>query len=146
MRIDRVLRSSHSVAHIARHEVTPEEVEDVLFNPPLDAMTKKYPSEGEIKRLAERYEQLSDEDVLAEWERGEPVTIDVDEPMVSRSVRFPRHTMDRLHEVARMRGVGVTQLIREWTEERLEAGGDLNDRALLADELERAARLLRERA
>lgn len=109
-------------------------------------MTKKYPSESEIKRLAERYERLSDEDVLIEWERGEPVTINVGEPMVSRSVRFPRHTMDRLREVARMRGIGVTQLIREWTEERLEAGGDLTDRALLADELERAARLLRERA
>jgi hypothetical protein len=109
-------------------------------------MTKKYPSEGEIEHLAQRYEQLSDEDVLLEWERGEPVTIEVGEPMVSRSVRFPRHTMDRLREVARMRGIGVTQLIREWTVERLEAGGDLTDRTLLADELERAARLLRERA
>jgi hypothetical protein len=54
--------------------------------------------------------------------------------------------MDRLREVARVRGIGVIQLIREWTEERLEAGGDLNDRALLADELERAARLLRNSA
>jgi argininosuccinate synthase len=109
-------------------------------------MTKKYPSEGEIKQLAEHYERLDDEDLLVEWERGEPVTIDVGEPMVSRSVRFPRQTMDRLHEVARARGIGVTQLIREWTEERLAAGGDLNDRAVLADELERAARLLRESA
>ncbi len=109
-------------------------------------MTQEYPSEGEIERLTEHYEQISDEDVLLEWERGEPVTIDVGEPMVSRSVRFPRHTMDRLREVAHARGIGVTQLIREWTEERLEAGGDLNDRALLADELERAARLLRDSA
>lgn len=106
-------------------------------------MTKKYPSEDEIGRLAEHYEQLGDEDILAEWERGVAVTIEVGEPMVSRSVRFPRQTMDRLHEVARTRGIGVTQLIREWTEERLQAGGELNDRALLADELERAARLLR---
>lgn len=35
--MDRVLWSSRSVAHIARHEITPEEVEDVLFSPPLDA-------------------------------------------------------------------------------------------------------------
>lgn len=83
---------------------------------------------------------------MVEWERGAPMTIEVGEPMVSRSVRFPRQTMDRLHEVARARGVGVTQLIREWTEERLEAGGELNDRVLLADELERAARLLRDSA
>lgn len=109
-------------------------------------MTKGYPPEDAIERLAEHYEQLDDEDLLVEWERGEPVTIDVSEPMVSRSVRFPRHTMERLREVARVRGIGVTQLIREWTEERLEAGGDLNDRALLADELERAARLLRDSA
>ncbi|MGH3829876.1 MAG: hypothetical protein ACRDRS_05395 [Pseudonocardiaceae bacterium] len=74
------------------------------------------------------------------------MTIDVGEPMVSLSVRFPRNTMDRLREAARVRGVGVTQLIREWTEERLAAGGDLSDRALLADELERAARLLRDSA
>ncbi|MGH3720863.1 MAG: hypothetical protein ACRDRI_18845 [Pseudonocardiaceae bacterium] len=103
-----------------------------------------YPSESKIESLAEHYEPLSGDDVIAEWERGEPVTIDVGEPMVSRSVRFPRHTMDRLREVARVRGIGVTQLIREWTEERLAAGGDLTDRALLADELERAARLLRD--
>ncbi|MGH3939448.1 MAG: hypothetical protein ACRDTG_12605 [Pseudonocardiaceae bacterium] len=106
----------------------------------------KYPPEDELERLSEQYERLGDEEVLAEWERGEPVTIEVSEPMVSRSVRFSRHTMDRLHEVARARGVGVTQLIREWTEERLDAGGDLNDRVLLADELERAARLLRDSA
>ena len=99
-------------------------------------MTKKYPPEDEIKRLAGHNEQLGDEELLVEWERGTPVTIDVGEPMVSRSVRFSRHTMDRLHEVARARGIGVTQLIREWTEERLEAGGDLDDRVLLADELE----------
>lgn len=109
-------------------------------------MTEEYPPDDAIERLVEHYEQADDEDLLVEWERGEPVTTDVGEPMVSRSVRFPRHTMERLREVARVRGIGVTQLIREWTEERLEAGGDLNDRALLADELERAARLLRDSA
>ncbi|MGH3547650.1 MAG: hypothetical protein ACRDQU_05930 [Pseudonocardiaceae bacterium] len=109
-------------------------------------MTNKHLPDDEIERLAEHYEQLGDEDVLVEWERGEPAMIDVGEPMVSRSVRFPRHTMDRLRELASVRGIGVTQLIREWTEERLEAGGDLNDRALLADELERAARFLRDSA
>jgi uncharacterized protein len=37
-----VLWSSRSVAHIARHDITPEEVEDVLFNPPLDARRGKH--------------------------------------------------------------------------------------------------------
>lgn len=36
-----MLWSSRSVAHIARHELTPEEVDDVLFNPPLDARRGK---------------------------------------------------------------------------------------------------------
>jgi hypothetical protein len=63
-------------------------------------MTEKYPPVDEIERLAEHYEQLGDEDVLVEWERGEPVTIDVDEPMVSRSVRFPRHTGQSLDDVS----------------------------------------------
>jgi hypothetical protein len=69
-------------------------------------MTEKYPSKDEIERLTEHYEQLGDEDVLVEWERGEPVTIDVGEPMVSRSVHFPRqhltqacsHSGCRLHQ------------------------------------------------
>lgn len=32
-----MLWTARSVAHIARHGITPEEVEDVLFSPPLDA-------------------------------------------------------------------------------------------------------------
>ena len=100
----------------------------------------------EVRKDEEHYERISDGDLLAEWERGEPVLIEVREPMVSRSVRFPRSTFEQLREIAAARGVGVTQLIREWTEQRLAAGGDLDDRAVLADELERAARLLRETA
>ncbi len=96
--------------------------------------------------LVEHYEQITDDDLLAEWDRGEPVQIEVREPMVSRSIRFPKSTFEQLRELAAARGVGVTQLIREWTEQRLAAGGDLDDRAILADELERAARLLRESA
>ncbi len=46
-------------------------------------MTDKYLPENEIECLAEHYEQLGDEDVLVEWERGEHVTIDVGEPTVS---------------------------------------------------------------
>ena len=67
-------------------------------------MTKKYPTEDEIERLSQHYEELDDEDLHGEWERGEPVTIDVREPMVSRSVRFSRQTMDRLHNMAPSQG------------------------------------------
>ncbi len=36
-----MLWSSRSVDHITRHEITPEEVEDVLLSPPLDARCGK---------------------------------------------------------------------------------------------------------
>ncbi len=32
-----MLWNARNVAHIGRHDITPEEVEDVLFSPPLDA-------------------------------------------------------------------------------------------------------------
>lgn len=32
-----MLGSARNIAHVARHDITPEEVEDVLFSPPLDA-------------------------------------------------------------------------------------------------------------
>ncbi len=37
MRIDRVLWNTRSVADVARHQITPEDVEDVLLSPPLQA-------------------------------------------------------------------------------------------------------------
>jgi uncharacterized protein len=37
VRVDHVVWSAANVAHIARHGISPEEVEDVLFTPPLDA-------------------------------------------------------------------------------------------------------------
>jgi uncharacterized DUF497 family protein len=37
VRVDHVLWSATDVAHVARHGISPEEVEDVLFTPPLDA-------------------------------------------------------------------------------------------------------------
>jgi hypothetical protein len=102
--------------------------------------------EAHDDELIEHYEQISDDDLLAEWERGEPVHIEVREPMVSRSIRFPKKTFEQLREIAAAQGIGVTQLVRVWTEQRLAAGGNLDDRTVLADELERAARMLRESA
>lgn len=49
-------------------------------------------------------------------------TVDVEPapvPTVSRSVRFDLDTMGRLRRVAVDRGVEVTQLMRQWIEERL---------------------------
>lgn len=41
---------------------------------------------------------------------------DVDEPMVSRSVRLPMHTYERVRTAADARGLGVTTLMRQWIE------------------------------
>src|SRR5512143_4207094 len=67
----------------------------------------------------------------------------VREPMVSRSVRFDRETMQRLRAVAALRGTGVTQLMREWIVDRLEAEETGRRRSEIAAELERLARELR---
>lgn len=37
MRIDQLIWTERNVEHVSRHGIYPEEVEDVLFNPPLDA-------------------------------------------------------------------------------------------------------------
>jgi predicted DNA-binding protein len=50
---------------------------------------------------------------------GRPVelpTPDTDEPMVSRSVRLPVRTYERVREAAEARGIGVTTLMRQWIE------------------------------
>lgn len=41
---------------------------------------------------------------------------DTDEPMVSRSVRLPVHTYERVRTAADARGLGVTTLMRQWIE------------------------------
>ena len=39
--------------------------------------------QANLTELAEHYERVSDDDLIAEWERGEPVALEVREPMVS---------------------------------------------------------------
>lgn len=55
-------------------------------------MTKKYLTEDEVKRLMEHYEQVDDEDLVSEWERGAPVTIELGKPMsLALGALFPAH-------------------------------------------------------
>jgi predicted DNA-binding protein len=49
---------------------------------------------------------------------------DSDVPMVSRSVRLPLETYDRVRAAAESRGLGVTTLMRQWIEAGL---ADLDD-------------------
>jgi hypothetical protein len=81
---------------------------------------------------------------LTELPPGEPVDVEpARHPMVSHSIRFDRETMRRLRTMAAARGVGVTQLMREWILDRLAAEEGGRPREDIAAELERLARALR---
>ncbi|AEB43619.1 hypothetical protein VAB18032_12525 [Micromonospora maris AB-18-032] len=80
--------------------------------------TKQFHSGGE--RLAE----LIDESRAVEL----PVP-DTDTPMVSRSVRLPLETYERVRAAADARGIGVTTLMRQWIEAGL---ADLDDSATVS--------------
>ncbi|MEH1101085.1 hypothetical protein [Micromonospora sp. CPCC 205561] len=54
---------------------------------------------------------------------------DTDTPMVSRSVRLPLETYERVREAADARGIGVTTLMRQWIEAGL---ADLDDSATVS--------------
>jgi predicted DNA-binding protein len=72
-------------------------------------------------------------DQLAELIDGrQPVelpTPDTDVPMVSRSVRLPLETYERVRAAAEARGIGVTTLMRQWIEAGL---ADLDDSATVS--------------
>ncbi|MGI5215951.1 hypothetical protein [Plantactinospora sp. CA-290183] len=56
-------------------------------------------------------------------------TPDTDVPMVSRSVRLPLDTYERVRAAAEARGIGVTTLMRQWIEAGL---ADLDDSATVS--------------
>jgi predicted DNA-binding protein len=63
-------------------------------------------------------------DLLDERSPAEVPTPDTDVPMVSRSVRLPLDTYERVRAAADARGLGVTTLMRQWIEAGL---ADLDD-------------------
>ena len=63
-------------------------------------------------------------DLLGDKPAAELPTPDSSVPMVSRSVRLPLDTYDRVREAAEARGLGVTTLMRQWIEAGL---ADLDD-------------------
>jgi hypothetical protein len=80
--------------------------------------TRKPPkTEADLGAPAQWYGAHSTADEPGEW-------IDVDvvaDPSVVRSVRLRRSTVKRLNLAAKAHGVGPTELIRRWVEERLDA-------------------------
>ena len=63
-------------------------------------------------------------DLIGEGPPAELPAPDTDVPMVSRSVRLPLDTYERVREAADARGLGVTTLMRQWIEAGL---ADLDD-------------------
>lgn len=89
-------------------------------------------TQAQIEELAGYYDT---HEVTEEIDRAERDDTPVPEPMVITSVRLPKSVMDALRTAARTRGVGTTQLIRQWLEERLAREGDTGDVTIPASEL-----------
>lgn len=68
-------------------------------------------------------------DLISEGAPGDLPTPDSDQPMVSRSVRLPLHTYERVRAAADARGIGVTTLMRQWIEAGL---ADLDESATVS--------------
>lgn len=62
-------------------------------------------------------------------QQAELPTPDTDVPMVSRSVRLPVETYERVRAAADARGIGVTTLMRQWIEAGL---ADLDESATVS--------------
>ena len=81
--------------------------------------TKQFHGGDDAARRADRREPA----------RSELPTPDTDVPMVSRSVRLPLETYERVRAAADARGIGVTTLMRQWIEAGL---ADLDDSATVS--------------
>ena len=72
--------------------------------------------------MAARYEADADEADALEFGSGTPVDVKAGPQRMSAfAVRFDPADVDRLRAKARAEGVGVTQLVRAWVLDRLEA-------------------------
>ncbi|MEO3777327.1 hypothetical protein ABGB16_10835 [Micromonospora sp. B11E3] len=80
--------------------------------------TKQFHSGGD--RIAE---------LIDETQPVELPAPDTDVPMVSRSVRLPLDTYERVRAAAEARGIGVTTLMRQWIEAGL---AELDDSATVS--------------
>ncbi|MEJ3743547.1 hypothetical protein WEI85_09690 [Actinomycetes bacterium KLBMP 9797] len=80
-----------------------------------------------IKRFHEGDDRLAE--LVSEGPPAELPAPDTDVPMVSRSVRLPVETYERVRAAAEARGIGVTTLMRQWIEAGL---ADLDDSATVS--------------
>ncbi|MFY1669344.1 hypothetical protein ACN27G_05215 [Plantactinospora sp. WMMB334] len=80
-----------------------------------------------IKRFDAGDDQIAD--LINDAQPVELPTPDSDVPMVSRSIRLPLDTYERVRSAAEARGIGVTTLMRQWVEAGL---ADLDDSATVS--------------
>ncbi|MDO8121220.1 hypothetical protein Q6346_07835 [Isoptericola sp. b490] len=81
----------------------------------------------DIEKLRDYYDS---HDTSAELATAKPDDSVVAEPMVGITIRLPATTLDAAREVARVRGVKVTALLREWIEQNL--GDEVGDDRLVS--------------
>ncbi|MCW3842686.1 BrnA antitoxin family protein [Micromonospora yasonensis] len=75
-----------------------------------------------IKRFHDGGDAIAE--LIDESQPAELPAPDTEVPMVSRSVRLPLETYERVRAAAEARGIGVTTLMRQWIEAGL---ADLDD-------------------
>ncbi len=80
-----------------------------------------------IKRFHEGGDGLAD--LIGDGQPVELAVPDTEQAMVSRSVRLPVTTYERVRAAADARGIGVTTLMRQWIEAGL---ADLDDSATVS--------------
>ncbi|HZU36475.1 MAG TPA: CopG family antitoxin [Gemmataceae bacterium] len=123
MTIDEFIWPKERVEHIARHGVTPEEVEAVCFGKPLDQrkarvpeMEKplkktKLPHTDSIKKLAEFWDSHDLTDFEDELE-------EVSKPVFRRrkviEVALAADEVEAVERMAQAEGLGREELIRQW--------------------------------
>ena len=77
----------------------------------------------------ERFRDGEVAEPISEGAPAAPPTPGEEQPMVSRSVRLPVATYERVRVAAGARGIGVTTLMRQWIETGL---ADLDDSATVS--------------
>lgn len=80
-----------------------------------------------IKQFHEGGDRLAD--LIDDRQPKELPVPDTEQPMVSRSVRLPLETYERVRAAAEARGIGVTTLMRQWIEAGL---ADLDESATVS--------------
>jgi hypothetical protein len=158
--------TEESEDHIARHGVTPEEVQEALYTRPrwitpgrsettlVFAMTgagrcllvgigrDADMTTADLDALREHYDNTN---TSAELEDAELETTIVAEPMVGITIRLPASTLDAARVIARRDGIKVTALLRRWIEQNVAEGADDEQMVPVAELKRLIARTARDR-